>query len=430
MAEAKSEVGRRRARGWRFVLAMLLVAGVGGLALGVNLWLISPGRHFRNACRAFQQGDLDAVATAAEALRGLPDYAPHVHLLEGMVLLRQNQEVPAIVEFGYAKDHPDTAALAYALSGEALYHSGQLRDAQRILARAVQLDPENTDARRWLAATYFDIGAMNHAIDQLEVVARQDPDDPRAHRLMGLIYKDFQIYNKAIAAYRESLRRDENQPDKAQLLEELAECLIHDHQYAEALQILAQCQPSAHTLVLEANCRFGQGDQAAARRLLEKALEQRPHDLDALRLQAEIELVSNHPEAAVDVLLEAIGHHPKHWRLHYQLARAYRKLGQQELAEKALERMRPLRQLRERFTEMHEAAMKDPANAELRYQLGLLAEQLDKPDLAAQWFLVTLAMDPGHEKARQALERGLQKPITADAGDRPKAPPGTTTPEP
>ncbi len=182
----------------------------------------------------------DAVQTAAEALRNVEPYKPHLALLEGVMLLRTGQLWDAIRKFGEGKDHPDTRVLAYTLSGEVLYKARQFRDAERILTTAIKLDPSQTDARRWLAATYHDIGAMDDAIKQLVVVAEQAPKDPRPHRLMGLIHKDFEAYGKAIDEYRESLKRHPDQPDEPQIQVELAECLILERRHVEAQETLRE----------------------------------------------------------------------------------------------------------------------------------------------------------------------------------------------
>jgi tetratricopeptide (TPR) repeat protein len=68
-----------------------------------------------------------------------------------------------------------------------------------------------------------------------------------------------------------------------------------------------------------------------------------------------------------------------------------------------------LRGLRDRFTKLHTQAIKNADDVDLRYQLGELARQLDKPLLAVSWFEAALALDPQHEKARQALQ-GLRAP--------------------
>ena len=226
---------------------LALVVGVAG----ARYWYVhstAPDRLFRLGLDAIEANELDLVVSAAEGLRGLPGYEPQVHLLAGAVLLRSGEPIEAIVQFGYAKDAPETRAKAHTLSGEALYRTRQYRDALKILNNALQLDPAQTDAHRWLAAIYFDIGAMNHAIDHLQTVALRVPSDPRPHRLMGLIYRDFEEYRKAISAYRNSLERGPDQPDWQKVTLELADCLVKKKQYTQALETLADCPESAQKI--------------------------------------------------------------------------------------------------------------------------------------------------------------------------------------
>jgi tetratricopeptide (TPR) repeat protein len=395
---------------------LIVIAFVVALVVSGYASHTGPDYQFRTGKDAFARGDLDAVLTAAEALSGVNGYEPHRHLLEGMILLRKRGFVEAIIEFGYAKDHPDTAALAHTLSGEALYNTRQFRDAQRILTKAIQLDPSQIDARRWLAATYFDIGAMNHAVDQLQAVAQQAPGDPRPHRLLGLIYKDFEQYGKAIAAYRQSLRRNPDQPAKSELSLELAECLVHQRRHAEALEALRQCPRSAGRLVFEAECHYAGGDEDAARKLLHEALRLEPEHLGGLQLDARMAQESGDVESAARTLRRAAAAHPKEWRVRYQLGRVYQQLGKRELAEEELKTMQQLRTLRDHFTTLHEQAMKDPTDAQTRYQLGVTAGELGKPELAADWFMTALALDPDHPEAREALNAMIRPSLPSAEG--------------
>jgi tetratricopeptide (TPR) repeat protein len=372
--------------------------------------------HFQAGVEAFTQKDLDRVRVAAEVFEGVDGYEPHLRTFEGMILLHQGRLFDAIETFGGARDHPDTRALAYALSGEALYKAGVFRDAQRILTTAVRLDPSYIDARRWLAALYYDVGAMTDALHELRVIAEAAPEDPRAHRLMGLINKDFERYGEAIRDYRESLRRDPDQPDKEEILVELAECLVQERRHAEALEALAPCPRSAKTLALEADCRYGQGDAEAAHKLVGEALALAPGHLAALDLKATLELEADDVASAAATLREAVEHHPKDYAVRYRLARAYQRLGERERAEQELEAMKELRALRDRFTELHDEAMADPADAETRYQLGVVAGQLNKPELAWMWFRMALSLDPEHAAARQALEAMVAQPGQSPEG--------------
>jgi tetratricopeptide (TPR) repeat protein len=353
--------------------------------------------------------------------------AARVHLIRGRGLLRQGQLFEALDEFGYAKDHPDTAAAALLLSGEALYKAGRYADAQRILALALQRDPNLIDAHRWLAATYHDVGAMDDAQQELQWIAQRAPDDPRPHRLMGLIYKDYEAYPKAIEAYRESLRRDPDQPDEEAILLEMAECLVKERRHSEALKALGACPKSARRLALEAECRYAQGDKRAARKLVDQAIALQPDHLGALQLAASLDLESNDAESAVRILRQAVEHHPREFRVRYGLAQAYKRLGQMEEAQEELKIVGELRALSRRFTDLHQQADLQPANAQVRYELGVVARQLDKPKLARTWFTAAVGLDPQHKEARQALDALTPPPAeTGPKKDEPGPPPDET----
>lgn len=395
---------RRRSYRWLWLPGVFLVAVLLGLGRYGYALRVAPERRFQAALAAFAEHDLDSVVAALEALQGVEGYEPHRRLLAGMILLRHERLFEAIVEFGFAREHPDTRALAYTLSGEALYKSKQFRDAQRILAAALQLDPQQTDAHRWLAAIYYDVGAMNQCLRHLAFVAQQAPNDPRPHRLRGLIHKDFEEYHKAIDAYRESLQRGPNQADKEAVLLELAECLSKQRLYQEAWETLQTCPSSAQGLWLQAECQGALGDKAAARRLVDEAIRRDATHLEALCLKGMLYLEADDAASALDVLRQAVKAHPKEWRPRYALARAYQRLGEMGQAAEHLRLVEELRRLRDRFTKLHTQAMDEPDQADLRYELGVVARQLDKPLLAISWFQAALALQPDHEKARAALQ--------------------------
>jgi cytochrome c-type biogenesis protein CcmH/NrfG len=78
-----------------------------------------------------------------------------------------------------------------------------------------------------------------------------------------------------------------------------------------------------------------------------------------------------------------------------------------------------IKAIRDRFTKLHEQAANTPQDAELRFQLGVTALELDRPDLALGWFRMALSLNPRHAGAASAL-RQLTSP----------APPATGLPPP
>jgi tetratricopeptide (TPR) repeat protein len=361
-------------------------------------------RLFEEGLKAHAYRDVSRIATAADGLARLKDFQPHAALLRGMVAQAAGRLREAIDAYGAARDQPETQVFAYTLSGEVLYKMKQFGDAERLLLMATQLDPLHTDAHRWLAAIYHDTGANDHARLELHTVIEQAPHDPRPHRLMGLMYKDFETYDQAIEQYRLALKKSPNQPDADQVRQELAACLVKERRHEEALEVLKPVRLVPVVLVLQARCHYALGDAAQARRLVGEALRMQPSFEDALELSASIAMDSNDPATAVTALEQAVAGNPKHWPLHYQLSRAYQRLGKTAEAEQALATMSDLRTTWERFTELHKQAMRDPDDARVRCTLGEVALELGKPELAVDWFVVALGLDPQLAEAREHLE--------------------------
>jgi hypothetical protein len=90
------------------------------------------------------------------------------------------------------------------------------------------------------------------------------------------------------------------------------------------------------------------------------------------------------------------------------------------LAEKHSAEANRLRDLRIHFTELHAKASIDVQNADLRFELATVAQQLGMEELAVNWLGGALAINPNHQEAREAL-RGLSQ-----SGENSSIPTGTS----
>lgn len=400
----------------RAALILLLIAALA-------IWgyrLLRPSKQqrlYQSGLEALKANDLGAVQVAIEALSAAHDAEPYVRVLQGAIDLRQGRLSQAVARFLKAREDPRVAAIANMLAGDALYRNRQFGDAIDALAQSVQLDPSLTDAHRRLAAVYYDIGATAPAIREMLVVADQAPDDPRPHRMMGLIYKDQEAFPAAVKAYQEALRRDPNLPERNDVLLELAHCQLKAWQHSGFEQTIKMCPRSADALAMEAEAQFKLGNSTEARQLAEQALRLQSDHLEALLLKGTLELLAGEAKNAVATLDAAAEHHPFDYRIRYKLSQAYSRLGQTEQADQQAEKAKQLREMRARFADLHAQASVDTGNAELRYQLGVLASQLGRSDLAVSWFTDALALDPNLTQASTALQQESQKllPKTGNA---------------
>jgi tetratricopeptide (TPR) repeat protein len=363
----------------------------------------SPAERYRRGVEAYRAGDLAALEAEASALEGVNGYEPHAAMLQGMQSLKQGRLRDAIESFGRATRHTDTQAAAYSLAGESFYRMGRPDDARRALYEAIRLDPDDVDALRWLASACYDLGLMSEALPHLQKLSQLAPDDPRPHRLTGLIQKDLENYTEAVAAYRESLRRGPRQPDADHVRAELAECLIKNLRPDEALEALAPAEDTPVVLTLRAEAESLQGQTQTARELLSRVLEMSPNHSPALMLLGTMELDAGRFNESVQLLERAAATEATDFEVHHKLAQAYRLAGRTTDAERESKRADELRELRVRFADLHERAMKAPQDAQVRFELGTVALTLGRPELAIMWFEAAVSIDGNHTAARTAL---------------------------
>jgi len=424
----------------------LLVWGILGVAL---LWPIArrlyrqltpidAGSIYQTGLRELAAGELGKTQLAIERLAALGNRAtadsipPYQQVLEAAIDLRFGRGQQAATRLIPALEDPATSAIAYTMTGEAFYKNRQFGDAIDMLSRAVELDDSLVTAHQLLAAAYYDIGATGPTIDQLKLVSSMAPEDPRPHRLMGLIYKDMEAFDDAIPQYQEALRRSADFADRPAVLLELAACLLGTGRYNELEQILVQCPATATVQYYAAEVLAARSQSQPALEKLELALSMEPENLPALLMQAKLLTEQSKMEEALAVLQHAVDAHPYDAGVHYQLSQLYARQGDKELAAKHAAESGRLRQLRIHFAELHAAASVNSSDAEVRYQLGMAAQELGLTEMAASWLGAALSLQPQHAAASAALQALQQPPLPENAQpDSPQsdAPPPAEIPQ-
>ena len=224
------------------------------------------------------------------------------------------------------------------LLGKTLFALREYQRAAEALAKVRGVTKENAEASYWLARTYHELGAQSYA--QLE---ESFPDSWRAHQLRGEGHALRQDLDNAAKEFQVALKL---RPEDSELHEALGELYLDNHSDEDALRELDRSlalDPSrTHTLYLL-------GRLYVQKRQNEKAV---PHLQQALRLQPDLTeargllgtayvRLGQFTEAVPQ--LEKAAPFDHYGNVHYQLYLAYRKLGQSELAQKALTRSQNLR---------------------------------------------------------------------------------------
>jgi tetratricopeptide (TPR) repeat protein len=404
---------RHRAR--RPVRALVLSIALLGSGSLVG-WLERPAEQMRRALATLEARDWERLQYQQLALPRTTEYAAPSRLFVAALQLERRDFLPALRELRFAAADPSIRPLAWVLSGEALYAQNRFREAELNFKHALELDPHLVDAHRWLAIAYYDIGLMAEALRHLRQVAELDPRDPRPHRIMAVIHLDRGSYAIAVEDYEESLRRAPGQPDRQEILTELAQAQLALKRFADAQRTLAGCHESADVLAMQADAFFALGDSAEAKRLAERALETESDQRLALLVLGKLALGEHRSDDAVDLLSKAAQAARSDYDVQYTLLTALRAAGRTQDAEKQLRSVEELRRLREHFDGLLEQAVAEPYNAEIRYQMGVVADRLDMPRVAQSWLKAAIVLNPQHRLAQSEVKKhGAALFNTADA---------------
>ncbi len=390
---------------WRGRLIVAMVVFSAGLATGVWYWR-RPDVWYRCGVEAIVRGDLKRLQKAAGVLQARAPGSARASLLQAALALRSNNPSRAVELLEGAVRDSETQGQAQILVGEALCRLQAYDSAIGVLEQVVERSPEHTDGHRWLAVAYFDIGALSQSIAELQRVAELDATDPRPHRMIGQIYADSENYKKAVEAYQIALQRTRAHPGfyEDELLFDLGSSQLKLHRYADLLATLAGAPDLPELRILRAEALYGQGNTDEARRILD-AVPERGDDPRGLALEGVMFLDARQPQKAVALLERAVVLRPYEFETRFKLARALTQAGENEKAQKELEEVERIKRIRLEFAKLLQEAQKRPADAELRYRLGVLCEDLHRPELARKWYHAALGLDPRHAPAQRALDK-------------------------
>jgi tetratricopeptide (TPR) repeat protein len=224
------------------------------------------------------------------------------------------------------------------LLGKTYFALQQFERAADALSQVQGVTQENAEASYWLSRTYQALGAEAYA--QLE---DSFPNSWRTHQLRAEGYALRQDLDDALKEFQLALQL---QPNEAELHEALGQLYLDNHSDDEAQtelhRALALDPSRPHALYLLGRLYVQNRDNEKALSYLQRALRLQPDFVDASSLLGTAYVRLGQFANAVPKLEKAapLDHYGN---VHYQLYLAYKKLGQTELAQKALTRSQDLR---------------------------------------------------------------------------------------
>jgi len=224
------------------------------------------------------------------------------------------------------------------LMGKALLCIGKRPQAAALFARALEARPDAPEPVYWLARTYQQLSQEQSA--RVEELA---PDSWRAHQLRAEAHRLRNEDKQAIAEYKKAI---ELQPQAAELYEALG--LIHylNNSYEEAAAAFAQAleldASRSRTLYLMGSLFAGKQAPQEAVPYLERAVKLEPTHLEAHKALGKTYLRLGRVEEAVAELEKSV-EADENGDVFYSLYQAYRRLGRNERAQKAMAQFQRIR---------------------------------------------------------------------------------------
>ncbi len=283
--------------------------------------------------------------------------ARDAHLNLGDALYKQGRYEEALDVTRIAIERRPEHFQAHFNLGATLDALGRFEEAETHLRRAIALDPQAQDAYLNLSKALYEQGRYAEALEATRVAIEQDPDFFEAHFNLGAILNKLGRFEEAETYLRRAIALN---PQDVDALFSLGAALYKQGRYAEALEatrVAIEQDPDffkAHFnlgAILHALGRFEEAETH-----LRRAIALNPQDVDAFRKLIEVLTPQGRYEEAIDLMAQAV----------------------------ALDSA-------------------SPQAIELHCLMGQTAEENGQPEVATEYYMRALEIDPHYAKAIRRL---------------------------
>lgn len=383
---------------------MLVLGGVALTIAGRWLW---GEYHFRAGRQALERRDYAGGRGHLRKCLAVWPRGPATHLLAARAAV-------GVGAYAEAERHLDASE---ELGGErqAIRLERHLLDAQRgtlsplaeelLHGRVGQSGPETGRILEALIFGYLYTYRLGEAQACLARWLALEPENAQALYLRGLVREGLQQLPEAGADYRRAVEID---PNHAAARQRLAEFLLHEGQGADAaeqFERLHSTRPDDPAVLFGLARAWRQvGKLAEARNLLDRLLADHPDHLGAVKLRGQVAFSDQDPARAERCYRKALQLDASDTEACYGMARALVARDRRKEADGFLERGRAIERDLAQLRELHEKIGREPGNAQLRYEAGLICLRNGQQDEGRRWLLSALRIDRHHQPAQRALE--------------------------
>jgi tetratricopeptide (TPR) repeat protein len=299
--------------------------------------------------------------------------------------LVENDPGGALYYFRHVPPEGELRKSILMMTGESLYKLGRFEDALNCFMPVADSTDRSIDAHRWMAAIYFDIGAMDHALSQLNIILQLVPEDPRALRLAGTIYYDFENWDYAAEHFEKAYQFANTPSDKQDAGRELARTLVKMNEFSRARAICEQIASAPDIACVLAECLWVLEGSSPALECLGSVLERAPEFRTARLLEARILLEDGNPETTIERVSGLAENNPYDFDAQFILTTALRQAGRNMDADIQFRRQEKARLAREQMAELNQQAIQQPLNAQVRNEIAELCRTMGQLELAKIW---------------------------------------------
>ena len=223
--------------------------------------------------------------------------ARDVHLRLSRSLYKQGRYEESLEAAHIAVEKRPDSAPARVNLGLIFNELGRFGKAETHLRRAIALDPQARDAHLNLGVVLYNQGQYEEALLAARVALEQDPDPFKAHINLGAVLSELDRFEEAETHLRRALAFNPQDMDLSQkLAAKLAEVLMSQGRYAEAIDVLAQAlalapdSPQAAEMYFLMGMAAQDNGQSEAAEYYMRAFEIDPHHTKAVRRLAHLRL--------------------------------------------------------------------------------------------------------------------------------------------
>ena len=368
----------------RLMLIALMLGG-GLVAIATSYWPEDPQVEFEWARDAISEGaPAPQIERVISRLRTETGYQRHAAFLQAALYARSGNFVEALEEIRKTPPEGDLRRPVLLLTGECFYQLGQFTSAEQCFRTVASDAPDFVDAHRWLGSVYYDLGAMEQAIQELNIVTQLEPDDYRPYRLLGLVYSDVEKFQAAIDQYRLALERKPPSAVRTAVTEELCMALVRERRYDDVLALIGHARTTPTLVAVAAESLWSLGKKDQAQRVLSESRFGGGHR-DISMIESRMRAESGEHQQAADLMLAVLQRDQHDFQARYQLAQAYRAIGDLDGFKKELKRVQATKDLRQQLTELNTQAILRPRDPVVRDELASTCRKLGKIKLAEMW---------------------------------------------